>query len=156
MSVTEALLGTAAETKTRRIIETASAVARTGDSDRVPQAPSTQGAAEVLEMRCCTRCGNEWDARTSSRCNECEMTLGDLRQQEASLWRRLEAAEQAMRKTIEGQTWLRLRTEWTAISLRLERAESNGRSPAMACDQQAEPLRRLVAAGVRPTVNEAY
>ena len=112
--------------------ETASAVARTVGDDAARHHTVTQGAAEVFQ------------------------TLSDLRQQEASLWRRLEAAELAMRRTIEGQTWLRLRVEWIRASEKLERAEQNGNSRAMGCDQQADRLRQLVAAGAWPTANDAY
>lgn len=109
--------------------ETASADARQEGRDATQK---TQGAAEVYQ------------------------TLSDMKQHEAELWRQLEAAEAAMRASQEGMKWLKLRRQWIRASEKLEAEESIGKSRSTACDQQADRLRQLVAAGARPTVNEAY
>jgi hypothetical protein len=137
MSITEAFLMTPAESHSERELETASPTDRAGSCETTEDTGSQVG--------------------------------GEVFKTEAELWQELLKAEERLRATPESKAyhqsdeammatpeWKRrseIRDQW-AIPYRARMATGCSRS-TVPCGQ-ADHLRQVVAAGEKPTVNEAY
>lgn len=131
MSVTEALFNEP---------ETASADARTVGLDAAPEEAFSQGASEVF------------------------LTLSDAQQEEQDAWTAFKAAEKEMFATPIGQQTARLNSEWyqkQKLTEAIQTTQKLGLIVATGCSRRAVPcgqadhLRQCLAAGAKPTANEA-